>query len=286
LRGVDILGSYGVEVSTSVEGASNVRHFLGLSRFSTSLNFRRIPTISGQTIFGRLFAQLRENKELVLSASIIMRSQKAKLKKEMTMKTVYFLAGVALTILIAGCATIQGSGDVDQGRQALLEGNYKRALGLFQDAEKVDPKYLYGTELREGVSSFLGRTQYLTGNYTQARQTLEKALSRHKSDNVARLYLGLTLYRLGDQKAALTNMQRGMQGIYNFLQYINTNFRYEFGKDWDDAGTIRADIKSNLAMISSDKIDWPQLVAGGERVGLAIEREEEIFRDEFARRGA
>jgi tetratricopeptide (TPR) repeat protein len=215
-----------------------------------------------------------------------MRSQKAKLKKEMTMKTVYFLAGVALTILIAGCATIQGSGDVDQGRQALLEGNYKRALGLFQDAEKVDPKYLYGTELREGVSSFLGRTQYLTGNYTQARQTLEKALAQHKSDNVARLYLGLTLYRLGDQKAALTNMQRGMQGIYNFLQYINTNFRYEFGKDWDDAGTIRADIKSNLAMISSDKIDWPQLVAGGERVGLAIEREEEIFRDEFARRGA
>jgi tetratricopeptide (TPR) repeat protein len=201
------------------------------------------------------------------------------------MKTLYFLAAVSLTILLAGCATIQGSGDVDQGRQALLEGNYQRALGLFQDAEKVDPTYLYGTELREGVSSFLGRTQYLTGNYTQARQTLEKAVSRHKSDNVARLYLGLTLYRLGDQKAALTNMQRGMQGIYNFLQYINTNFRYEYGKDWDDAGTIRADIKSNLAMISSDKIDWPQLVAGGERVGLAIEREEEIFRDEFARRG-
>ena len=202
------------------------------------------------------------------------------------MKTLYFLAAVSLTILLAGCATIEGSSDVDQGRQALLEGNYKRALGLFQDAEKVDPKYLYGTELREGVSSFLGRTQYLTGNYTQARQTLEKALSRHKSDNVARLYLGLTLYRLGDQKAALTNMQRGMQGIYNFLQYINTNFRYEYGKDWDDAGTIRADIKSNLAMISSDKIDWPQLVAGGERVGLAIEREEEIFRDEFSRRGS
>jgi tetratricopeptide (TPR) repeat protein len=201
------------------------------------------------------------------------------------MKTAYFLTGVSLTILLAGCATIQGAGDVDQGRQALLAGDYQRAVGLFQEAERVDPTYIYGTELRAGVLSYLGRTQYLTGNYTQARQTLEKALSQHRSDNVARLYLGLTLYRLGDQKAALTNMQRGMQGIYNFLQYINTNFRYEYGKDWDDAGTIRADIKSNLAMISSDKIDWPQLVAGGERVGLAIEREEEIFRDEFARRG-
>jgi len=205
-----------------------------------------------------------------------------KTKKEITMKTIHFPAAL-LTILIAGCATIEGSSDVDQGRQALLEGNYQRALGLFQDAEKVDPKYLYGTELREGVSSFLGRTQYLTGNYTQARETLERALSRHKSDNIARLYLGLTQYRLGDQKAALTNIQRGMSGISNWLNYINTNFRYEYGKDWDVSGAIRDDIKSNLAMISSGKIDWPQLVAGGERVGMAIEREEEIYRDEYAR---
>ena len=108
------------------------------------------------------------------------------------MKAIYFLAGVSLTILIVGCATIKGSGDVDQGRQALLAGDYKRALGLFQDAERVDPTYVYGTELKAGVLSFLGRTQYLTGNYTQARQTLEKALSHHRSDNVARLYLGLT----------------------------------------------------------------------------------------------
>jgi tetratricopeptide (TPR) repeat protein len=199
------------------------------------------------------------------------------------MKTVYFLAGLALTILIAACSSIEGAGDVDQGRQALLEGNYKRALGLFQDAENVDPKYVYGTELKGGVLSFLGRTQYLTGNYTQARQTLEKALSQHRTDNVARLYLGLTQYRLGDQKAALTNIERGMQGIYNWLQYINTNFRYEYGKDWDDAGTIRGGIKSNLAMISSGKIDWPQLVSDGEKLGIGIEQEEEIFRDEFAR---
>jgi tetratricopeptide (TPR) repeat protein len=200
------------------------------------------------------------------------------------MKTVHFIACGALTVLLGACSTIQGSGDVDEGRQALLEGHYQRALGLFQDAEKVDPAYLYGTELREGVLSFLGRSQYLTGNYPQARQTLERALSQHKSDNVARLYLGLTLYRLGDQKAALTNMQRGMQGIYNWIEYINTNFRYEFGKDWDVNGAIRSDIKNNLAMISSGKIDWPQLAAGGERVGLGIEQEEEYFRDQYARR--
>jgi len=51
------------------------------------------------------------------------------------MKTRYFLAGALLSILLAGCATIRGSEDVDQGRQAMLEGRYQRALGLF---EKTD----------------------------------------------------------------------------------------------------------------------------------------------------
>jgi len=199
------------------------------------------------------------------------------------MKKLYFLAAISLSILLTACATIKGSGDVDQGRQALLEGHYQRALGLFQDADDVDPKYVYGTELRGGVLSYLGRTQYLTGNYAQARQTLEKALAQHKSDNVARLYLGLTLFRLGDQQAGLMNIQRGMQGISNWLNYINTNFAYTYGKDWDESGTIRGGIKSDLAMISSGKISWPQLVADAESVGIRIEQEENDFRTQNLR---
>src|SRR5262249_15303379 len=56
----------------------------------------------------------------------------------------------------------------------MLKGDYQQALGSFQDAEKVNPTYVYGTELKAGVLSYLGRTQYLTGNYAQARQTLGK----------------------------------------------------------------------------------------------------------------
>jgi tetratricopeptide (TPR) repeat protein len=200
------------------------------------------------------------------------------MKKEIIMKAIHFLAGFSLSVLLSACATIRGGGDVDQGRQALLAGNYQAALGLFQDAERVDPTYIYGTELRAGVLSYLGRTQYLTGNYAQARQTLEKAVSQHRSDNVARLYLGLTLYRLGDQKAGLTNIQRGMEGINNWLDYLNQNFRLEFGQDWDPGGTIRAGIKTDLAMISSGKVDWPQLIANGERLGIRIENEEDYYR--------
>jgi len=75
-----------------------------------------------------------------------------------------------------------------------------------------------------------------------------------------------------------------MQGIYDWLQYMNTNFRYEYGKDWDTDGTIEAGIKSNLDMIASGKIDWPRLIADGERLGIGIEKEEDIFREEFGRR--
>jgi hypothetical protein len=113
---------------------------------------------------------------------------------------------------------------------------------------------------------------------------LEKAVSQDRSDNVARLYLGLTQYRLGDQQAALTNIQRSMQGIYDWLNYLHDSFRFSFGKDWDPGGTIRAGIKSDLDMISSGKINGAQLIADGEQLGIRIENEEDYYRVQNYRR--
>src|SRR5437016_13900292 len=90
------------------------------------------------------------------------------------MKVTHFLSLLLFSVLLSACAAIRGGGEVDQGRQALLAGNYQAALGYFQQAEQTDPNYMYGAELREGVLSYLGRAQYLTGNYAQARQTLKK----------------------------------------------------------------------------------------------------------------
>jgi Tfp pilus assembly protein PilF len=160
------------------------------------------------------------------------------MKKEITMKVIRFLSWLSLSVLLSACAVVTTAGDIAQGRQAMLEGNYQLALDYFWTGDQVDPNYTYGAELREGVLSFLGRAQYLTGNYAQARQTLEKDLSHHRSDNVARLYLGLTLVRLGDREAGLTNIQRGMSGIHNWLDYLNDNFRFEFGQGWDPGGTF------------------------------------------------
>jgi tetratricopeptide (TPR) repeat protein len=202
------------------------------------------------------------------------------MKKEITMKVTHFLAGLSLSVLLAACAAFQGAGDIAQGREAMFTGNYKAALGHFQSAEQVDPNYIYGTELREGVSSYLGRAQYLTGNYAQARQTLEKALSQDKDDNVARLYLGLAWARQGEGQTGLQDIDAGMKGIYDFVDYITDTFRFSYGRDWDPGRDIRSGIERDRAMIASGKIDWPTLIADGESIAMKIEREPDIVRRE------
>ena len=87
----------------------------------------------------------------------------------------------------------------------------------------------------------------------------------HPADNVARLYLGLTQARLGDRQTGLKNIQAGMSGIANFLNYLESNFSYSFGQFWDPGGQIRASIKTDLAMSSSPNLDWSQLIAAGEK---------------------
>jgi hypothetical protein len=69
-----------------------------------------------------------------------------------------------------------------------------------------------------------------------------------------------------------------MKGIDSWLNYLETNFAQEFGQSWDPGGTIRASIKTDLAMISSGKVDWPKLIAAGERLGIQVEQQEQIVR--------
>jgi tetratricopeptide (TPR) repeat protein len=194
------------------------------------------------------------------------------------MKTTYSLLALSVSVFLSACATYQSAGELESGRQALFVGNNQAALGYFQQVAQQDPNAVYGATLRMGVFTYLGQAQYLTGNYAQARQTLQKALLQHPSDNVARLYLGLTQARLGDRQTGLKNIQAGMNGIAHFLNYVNTAFAYSWGSFWDPGGQIRASIKSDLVMASSQNIDWPQVIAAGERLGLRIEQEEDRAR--------
>ena len=189
------------------------------------------------------------------------------------MRRINFLAWSLFSIWLSACASFQVAGDIAHGRQALIAGNNQAALGYFQAAEQVDPTYVYGTELRQGVLSYLGRAQYLTANYAQAQSTLETALSQNQSDNIARLYLGLTLARQGETQKALPDIDGGMKGIYDLLNYITDTFRFGDGQYWDPGRDIRSAIEKDRAMIANGKIDWLMLIADGESIALKTERE-------------
>ena len=189
------------------------------------------------------------------------------------MRRIHFLALLFLSMWLSACASFRAAGAIAHGRQALIKGNNQAALGYFQAAEQVDPAYVYGTELRQGVLSYLGRAQYLTGYYAQARSTLETALSQNPSDNIARLYLGLTLARQGETQKALPDIDSGMKGIYDLLNYITDKFRFGYGQYWDPGRDIRSAIEKSRAVMASGKIDWPTLIADGESIALKMERE-------------
>ena len=196
------------------------------------------------------------------------------------MKTRYSLVAFSLAVFLSACATVEDAGQIASGRQALFTGNYPAALSYFQSAAQTNPNAVYGATSRLGVFTYLGQAQYLNGRYPEARQSLQKALTMHPADNVARLYLGLTQARLGDRQTGLKNIQAGMSGIANFLNYLESNFAYSFGQFWDPGGQIRASIKTNLAMSSSPNLDWSQLIAAGEKLGIRIEEEEDKARQQ------
>ena len=189
----------------------------------------------------------------------------------------YLLALMLLAIFFSGCgAGFQGGGDIAQGRQSLFRGDYPTALGYFQSAAQAGPNYVYGTELREGVLSFLGRAQYLNGQLPAAQATLQQAVAQHKSDNVARLYLGLTQAKQGDQKAGLVNIDSGLKGMQQFVNYIINTFSNSFGSFWDQNGSVRKALVTNLATIASGKIDWPTLISNCETLAINYEQLEDI----------
>ena len=193
------------------------------------------------------------------------------------------LGAIACVLLLSGCASFAASGDFQAGRQALLTNRNDQALGYFQSAADKDPNYTFVYDLfREGVWTYLGRVQYHAARYEQARQSLERALSLDRNDYLARLYLGLTLAHLERSPQALKEIEGGLQGTYDFLQYMESIRPYT--AFWDPLRQIRSEIKNDLDMIAGKDVDWPKLVDSAEWVGRQMEEEvERVKRDEDQR---
>lgn len=190
---------------------------------------------------------------------------------------------LALFAFISGCGSVQVSGDVAAGRRAMLAGNNETALAYFQKAAQSDPAYRYGTAYQQGILSYVGRSEYAVGHYPQARQTLQKALTANREEDLARLYLGLALARSGDSQQGIREIESGMKGIHAWLNYVNEAHRYSFGRFWDPGRTIRSSIEDDLAALSARDVDVQQVVARVERIGRLMEEEGDNARRDESR---
>jgi tetratricopeptide (TPR) repeat protein len=199
------------------------------------------------------------------------------------MKSDSLIVALLSMVFLCGCGSMNAGSEVAYGRRALLGGDNEMALGYFQSALKTNPSYMYGTAYQQGLLSYVGRTEYLTGRLPQARETLQRALAAKQDEDIARIYLGLTLIRTNDREAGLKDVQAGLRGIYDWLEWVTEAHRFSFGQFWDPARAIRSAIQSDLAMISGRDLDWQRVVTEGEWVAMRMEAEGDKARNDEQR---
>jgi tetratricopeptide (TPR) repeat protein len=183
----------------------------------------------------------------------------------------------SVIFLLAGCAAYQMAGQVQSGRQALLINDNEQALAYFQQAAASDPNYIFQSGLyRETLWTYVGRSQYNLGRLKEARPSLEKALAVYPDDYLAKIYLGLTLLRSGEDSRGLKDLEAGMKGLYDWLDDINRAM--PFTAFWDPLREIRSEIEKDLQMLSGKDIDRQQLISSAEWIGKRMEEEIDLVR--------
>jgi len=171
------------------------------------------------------------------------------------------------------------SGQFASGRRAFLVKNYEEALGKFQKVADKNPGYVFtSSNYREGVWTYLGRCQYYLGKFAEARHSLERAVAADGDDHMARVFMGLTLARQGDDANGFREMERGLKGLEEWIEFENS--RDPANSFWDPGHEIRKEIASGLAKISDKTPDRLKMIESAEWIGLKIEDEiDQVRRD-------
>lgn len=111
------------------------------------------------------------------------------------MRLTRLTAAIALLWAVA-CASLESQTDFLTGRRALLRGEPDNALSYFERVTRSNATFVSDSvSPRKSIWTYVGRAQYNSGRYNEARSAFEKALSHLSEDYVARLYFGLTLLR-------------------------------------------------------------------------------------------
>lgn len=209
---------------------------------------------------------------------------KGKVKSDKWRNLTFAICSLQFVIFLSGCVAFQVGREIQAGRFALMYGEPKVALTHFQRAAEMNPDYLLNFSLlEEGVWTYVGRAYYATGRLPEARQALERARSRYDQDNLAKLYLGLVLARDGDRDRGLREIEAGMSGLRDWLDYIDQYL--PDGRYWDPGKRLSNEIQKNLAMIRGKDPNWTELVASGEWLGKELEHEVDLSkRDEYLQR--
>jgi len=185
-----------------------------------------------------------------------------------------------LVLLLAGCATFGTGSQFAAGRQALLAGDAESAQGYFLGAAQRDPNYVFiAADFKQGVWTYVGRAQYLTKRYKEARESLDRALDKDQFDYMAKLYLGLTLARTGDLSRGVKEIESAMKGIFDFLEYMERT--RPFQAFWDPLREMRRAIDKDLKSIGGKDFNPEELIADAEWLGKRMEEEiDNVRRDE------
>lgn len=189
-----------------------------------------------------------------------------------------------MVFFLSGCDSFKIGGQFQSGRQAFLAKNYEEALTYFQKVAQSKPDYMFESVFyRQGVWNYIGRAQYHIGKFDDARGSLERALSVYRDDHLARLYLGLTRARRGDNANGSRDIQSGMKGLYDWLEYYESSRPFE--AFWDPRREMRSAIEKDLAMLSANRIDEQRLMADAEWLGQRMEDEiDQVRRQESRQR--
>jgi tetratricopeptide (TPR) repeat protein len=199
------------------------------------------------------------------------------------MKIARSIASLSVILSLSGCAAFTTGTQVQSGRRALLVNDPEGALPYFFEAAQSDPNYVYrSVDFHEGIWTYVGRTQYATKRYAEARQSLERALAQDSTDLLARLYFGLALARTGDQARGTKEILAAMKGIYEFIDYMNRTRPIQ--AFWDPMSDIRKAIEVYVPVAPANDVVIPEgLIADAEWLGNKMEDEVERVRQDEQR---
>ena len=200
------------------------------------------------------------------------------------MKTKTSWALFSLFVFLAGCASLQTGGEVQWGGRLCSRARTKPPSAIFTAPLRGIPiMSMQLGALRSRVFGVMSDDQsILPADFPKPGKTWNGRFPSNREEDIARLYLGLTLAREGDRQRGLKEIESGMRGINSFLDNINQTQRYSIGQYWDPDRDIRSAIQSDLAMISGKDLDWQRLTADTEWLAIQMEQESDLARRQEA----